>query len=156
MNTQLKSVKEHLKSYATYLKMYKTAFKEDQRNIAYDQWGYGVYPANARNIIDSQYNSNSEFKSSYDYRHRHVAYCLLKGKTLREIESNIESREYVTKLGNANKRFYYEYRNWLNLDLVKIYYELFNKSGSAPFPADISYDSKLTKSDWVIKEAVNG
>ena len=151
MNSKLKSVKEMLKAYANFLKHYKLAFKEDQRNVFLDR-GWYDYPHAAREKASGKYDPTGQFTSSRDYRHRHVAYCLLRGKTLRQIESNIGHIETVPKYSEQWYRLWY---NRLDMKLVKKYYDTFKSIDYPEFPDDITYDSKLTKVEgWVVKEAV--
>lgn len=151
MNTQLKSVKEMLKAYANFLKYYKVAFKEDQRNAFLDR-GWVTYPRTARKKVNADYDPTATFQSSRDYRHRHVAYCLLRGKTLRQIESNIGDIDNVAKYSEQWYRLWY---NRLDMKLVKEYYDAFKSVDYPEFPENITYDSKLTRADgWVVKEAV--
>ena len=135
MNTKLKTIKAEQKAFATYLKNYKQAFKEYQRTGS----------TSAMDAVETKYDPDAKFEvRSWDFgwyfRHRHAAYCLLRGKTLREIENNIEEQEWHRKL---------------SMSLVNKYYDQFKTEDYPEFPEKITVDSKLTKKDgWVIKEAI--
>lgn len=72
MNTRLNNIKEELNKIAVEIKETKKEIKEKQRNKKY-----------AGNLQYSITHTKS------DYRHKHIAYCLLRGRKYEEIESHI-------------------------------------------------------------------
>ena len=70
MNTKLISLKEELKSIAKQITNNKKEIKETQRK--------GKYAGSL------QYET---LKEQRDYRHKHIAYCLLRGRKYEEIEN---------------------------------------------------------------------
>jgi hypothetical protein len=64
-------IKEENKTLAADVRATRLAFKEAQRSGTYKE------------MINLFYKTNEK---SYDFRHRHIAYCLLRGRTMEQIE----------------------------------------------------------------------
>jgi len=72
----LSKVKKEQKELAKYIKELKSKRKADRRD------GWSLYK-----LEDAIFNNKS------DYRHRHIAYCLLRGRSMAEIETPRESNK---------------------------------------------------------------
>lgn len=150
MNTQLNTIKTELKAHAEFLKHHKLAFKEDQRHAfkVEGRWElYYDYPKTAREECSNKYNSEKKFGGSIEYRHTHIAYSLMRGKTLRQIENNIDALDTEKKYSEKWWRRWYKK---IDLNKVKKYYDQYKPTDYPEFPEKLTYDTRLTKLDgWV-------
>jgi len=94
MGTNMKDLKEWLKTSATEIRIRKTMHKQYQRE-GYEQYEW-VYEScgggfkqnkqkNARKYFD---NFSALYSTKREYRHRHIAYSELRGKTRAQIEAS--------------------------------------------------------------------
>lgn len=80
MKNSIQKIKEENKALAKSIREQKITFKNAQREIG----NYSAY---------EKYGSDLE-KMQWDFRHRHIAYCLLRGRTMEQIENkNREGNE---------------------------------------------------------------
>ncbi|MFA7219141.1 MAG: hypothetical protein WC119_01270 [Synergistaceae bacterium] len=83
MKSKIKQLKEELKSLAKRIRQEKIALKEYQRNHG---GSHGTIGVNLSRI-------------QREYRHKHIAYCLLRGRTIEQIEGkNRKGNEPDTNL----------------------------------------------------------
>lgn len=78
-------LKEELKEEAKELKRSKPVYKNQQRKLnGSDPWSDGE----TRQAFSDYWNLGSKInKLKYDFRHKHIAYCLLRGTPYELIES---------------------------------------------------------------------
>jgi len=76
MNTIKKTVKEDQKKLAKELRTTKSLFKSMQKNGN----------ANCREFWDVDIKKD---KLKKEFRHKHIAYCILRGRTIEEIERTV-------------------------------------------------------------------
>lgn len=72
---KIHALKQELKELALTIKNDKIAYKESQRIAS-----YAIYSEFAREIP----------KLSYSYRHKHIAYCMLRGKAYEKVEPKVK------------------------------------------------------------------
>jgi hypothetical protein len=87
MRKKLLGLKEELKQLAKSIKKAKPEFKEAQRKLGYD----------------SMINSLRKlYKLRYEFRHKHIVYCQLRGRTREQIEVpreyNRPNEKYIDEL----------------------------------------------------------
>ena len=86
MKTQIKKMKEELKELAKSIKTNKPLFKDAQRSGNWEkQWKYCT------------------IAKSSEFRYKHIAYCILRGRTLEQIEGknregNKPNMDYINKI----------------------------------------------------------
>ena len=81
--------KESLKSIAFEIKITKKLFKEAQR--VFKHFPYYACGKIDHELWDKEWNILRKLESlQYQYRHRHIAYCLKKGRTYEQIERVVQ------------------------------------------------------------------
>lgn len=80
----ISNLKTELKSYAAEIRAMRIEYKELQREIT-----KGYTSALSKKKWDMEC---AMWKVRYEFRHKHVAYCQLRGKTLDRIEPNSKSK----------------------------------------------------------------
>jgi hypothetical protein len=92
MNEKLLGLKEELKQLAKNIKKAKPEFKEKQR-------GFSKNYVNYDDLID---NLIKLHRFRYEFRHKHIVYCQLRGRKRFQIEfpreGNKPNEEYIDKL----------------------------------------------------------
>lgn len=88
MSKTIQNIKQELKALAATIKTTRPEFKDAQRSG------------------ESLWKLDQTIKSSiYNFRHKHIAYCLLRGRTRDQIEQpteeNLPNEEYLTTLLDA-------------------------------------------------------
>jgi hypothetical protein len=116
MRFTLKSLKEELKQLAADIKVGKPAFKESQRHMSAMHVKYGVQnlswwerwnktkaiKEHEDAAIDMSRKLGSLSEMQYEYRHKHIVYSTLRGKTRDQIEkprdNNKPNEKYLGEL----------------------------------------------------------
>ena len=74
MKTKLQELKKELKTLATEIRKTRTEYKDRQRNGTYSEWVTAL-----RRLK----------KLQWEFRHKHIAYCLLRGTLYEDIEKTV-------------------------------------------------------------------
>lgn len=106
MSIALKTLKEELKNLATTICESKDTFKGSQRVISKAQVDEVPYQQMNPLWQDFYKKHVTMYKAQYEFRHRHIAYCLVRGTPIEKIEtlpkdgirSNKPNMDYVNKL----------------------------------------------------------
>ena len=85
----IKSRKYYLKGLSTQIRELKAEFKELERNKK-----------------DSYSKRREVQKAKYEFRHEHIAYCMVRGKTYKQIERSVRennepNEDYIEQLLNS-------------------------------------------------------
>jgi hypothetical protein len=92
MNEKLIGLKEELKQLARDIKIEKPNFKEVQRNFSKNYVNYD-------NLIE---NLIKLHRFRYEFRHKHIVYCQLRGRRREQIElpreDNKPNEKYIDEL----------------------------------------------------------
>lgn len=93
MEKKLQELKNWLKTAATEIRVRKNLYKDHQRK------GYFAFGWNTPEYKEWIRNSNDLANLRWVYRHSHIAYSELRGKTRNQIESkcNIPAKEQLIK-----------------------------------------------------------
>lgn len=93
---QLAELKQELKNLAVSLKEKKPAFRKMQSDLSKHTEG----EAPTENEVTMA--MHHVWRAKYDYRHKHIVYCLIRGRTRDEIErpkeSNMPDEDFIVNL----------------------------------------------------------
>ena len=108
-STVMQQIKEELKQLAKYIRTHKNLSKEATRcfsKIGGDSYSYlKEYDECWKPVIEFRKENNIRYDVSSEFRHKHIAYCLVRGRTMEEIERyNHPGNEPNEKLVNQFKR----------------------------------------------------
>jgi len=91
MNKNFSNLKEELKAIAVKIKSSKSEYKKQQSKISKEKIDFSI----SKECIDFFHKhillENSIFSFKEMYRHKHIAYCLLRGRKYEEIENKVGS-----------------------------------------------------------------
>jgi hypothetical protein len=120
MRFTLKSLKEELKQLAADIKVGKPAFKDTQRNLShlciqlgianlswYERWTKTKHIKEYNDAVSDMGRKETTLaKMRYEYRHKHIVYCILRGKTRDQIEKPKEQNKPNEKyLGELTEHY---------------------------------------------------
>lgn len=90
--SKIKQLKQELKDLTLVIREGKAFYKDCQRG--------------AKNWND-YYAWNRDKKDSRDYRHMHIAYCLLRGRTMEQIENKVRENNSpnMTRVENIMREY---------------------------------------------------
>ena len=102
MKEQIRQMKTELKDLARQIKTLKPEYRQSQRDLSLfynDQrkaktimhtmsfWASPIGKESTR-LSSTKYSKEADLvKAKYAFRHKHIAYCLLRGRTIEQIES---------------------------------------------------------------------
>ena len=98
MKTHLAKLKAELKVLANTLKIVKFNTRQDQSSfdkkypLKHDWEQYKILSKNQEFINTRKEcwnNASNLYKAYYEYRSKHIAYCMLRGRTLEQIEPKL-------------------------------------------------------------------
>lgn len=93
MKEQIKKMKSELKELAQQIKTQKPQYRStvsayDKSQIELIGWNKKPYTGKDPKLADAAYKLLSSVeKARYEFRHKHIAYCLLRGRSLQQIEN---------------------------------------------------------------------
>ena len=90
MNTKMLSIKEELKSIAQEIKSAKQEYKQYQKSgLAFGENLFDLDSENKKKVWRLWGLGYEVEKLSKDFRHKHIAYSLLKGNKYEQIEKSV-------------------------------------------------------------------
>jgi len=98
---KIHELKQNLKALAESIRQSKNSCKEYQKTHQGYDGGWTGEPGYSK--WHSYYSEIDSLK--YEFRHKHIAYCLIRGRTRDEIErpakDNLPSESYIKEIQNA-------------------------------------------------------
>jgi hypothetical protein len=96
-------LKQNLKELAGSIRKSKVDCKQCQREHQGHDGYWEGQPGNGGKWVGGYYNKIDSLK--YEFRHKHIAYCLIRGRTRDEIERPAEDNQpcesYIKEIQNA-------------------------------------------------------
>lgn len=90
MNTKMLSIKEELKSIAQEIKSTRQEYKQYQRSgVAFRESVFDLSEEDRNKVFRLWGLGDVVEKLSRDFRHKHIAYSLLKGNKYEQIEKSV-------------------------------------------------------------------